>query len=1343
MRGLIAAAIVMLVVFFVWLLQPDHIGDLWLFVPIVAAFALTAISWLFEWWYYWRIDAPTPREPKRPYTVDVFTTACPGEPYGMIARTLEAMQKIKYPHTSYLCDEGDDPKLRALCERLGVVHVTRTKKINAKAGNINNALAQSSGEICIILDPDHEPAPYMIDRLVAYFDEPDVGFVQSIQPYRNQNASKIARGAAEMSYHFYGPIQMGMHGAGTPQAIGANCAFRREALESIGGHAAGLAEDMHTAMRLFSEGWRGLYVPEALTRGLVPQTLGAIYKQQLKWSCGVFDLLFQVYPKLARKLTWNQRLHFLLCPLFFMQGWITAAAIFIPLMCLLFGGEALKITMGEFAIYAAPLIVLVVLIRMMSQRYLAEPSERGLHLVGGALANGTWWVFNIGNLCALLRRKIPYLPTPKDDHLENAWLISVPNMLVVGLSIAAIPIGLERDYSPFNMVMAVFAGWNAVTLGYVVLLGQQRFLYGLKQIVKRMFPRRDAAKRLAGRTTGVASTTYLGLLTSLRQWPVAIAVFLLLATVTTTVITTREDDQSHAMAWSHLITEQKQNGGFYAGIYLPWELEELETLPDEVDAAGEKIGRQIDITSIYMMWGPQSIEHFPEAALQQTIARGGMPMITWEPFATAFPWVYESMPDLVRDENMLKWIAAGKFDYYIREFAQKLRGLNGPVFLRFAHEMDNPHYPWSQRGNNTPADFKASWRRVVDIFHQEGASNVSFIFSPWRGTAFEQYYPGDEYVDWVGLTLLNYGKASGDGEWYSFDEIYSEFTPYTKKLNKPVILAEFGSTRYGGNQARWLSDAFESIANYHPEIRSVVMFHSDRDKNWATDWRPSEDAVGIDWSALGHKKSTQAIREGYQKLGPALRRESLSKPATQLAHNKTALPKPTQLKGEPGSFELLVDGKPFYVKGVAYNAGHDWRDGGVVLTRRQLEQDFAAIKAMGANTIRRYAGGWADHNLFNVAEEHDLKILYGLWLDQDVDYLAETDKLAEIESRMLNYVRSAKDEDALLAWVVGNEAWGMLQHTYEQPYLTDVRHAYVRFVERLARKIREIDPDRPIMVALESSWHLPGALTDYTRLAPTVDAIGVNAYYDKHIAQLAGMVYQYAPGKPFLVTEFGPDGYWHSAHTKRTPVGTLAEPPAHEKAQMYASRWAKYIEPQKGNNLGGIAYCWSDRFEASATWFGITNMQGEPKPAYYALRDTWTGTKTEAGPRISRLNVSGYIARPGGAVRLASIVENVTQGDALKAEWRILDENFAEHDSGDFENPTKPTCVVKMPMQEGVCWVHLTVKNKEGRMDEWSVPIMVRGSAASDSFVESRSIEPQSLEALKARRFVERSLLKN
>ncbi len=269
--------------------------------------------------------------------MDVLTTYFPGEPYEMTTQTLLAIKDISYPHKTYLCDEADDEFLKRFCKEHDIVHVTRNNRINAKAGNINNALKQASGEICLILDPDHVPKPNLLDEVIPYFSDDKIGFVQTVQGYYNINESYVARGAAEQTFHFYGPIMMCMNAYGTVNAIGANCVFRRTALDSIGGHAPGLAEDMHTAMQLHAKGWKSVYVPKVFTKGLVPATLTSYYMQQLKWSRGTLELLVTVFPKLFKKFTWRQKLHYGILPLGYLSGLFLLIGFLIPILWLFHG----------------------------------------------------------------------------------------------------------------------------------------------------------------------------------------------------------------------------------------------------------------------------------------------------------------------------------------------------------------------------------------------------------------------------------------------------------------------------------------------------------------------------------------------------------------------------------------------------------------------------------------------------------------------------------------------------------------------------------------------------------------------------------------------------------------------------------------------------------------------------------------------------------------------------------------------------------------------------------------------------------------------------------------------
>ncbi|MEM8886793.1 MAG: hypothetical protein AAGD28_02325, partial [Bacteroidota bacterium] len=79
-----------------------------------------------------------------------------------------------------------------------------------------------------------------------------------------------------------------------------------------------------------------------------------------------------------------------------------------------------------------------------------------------------------------------------------------------------------------------------------------------------------------------------------------------------------------------------------------------------------------------------------------------------------------------------------------------------------------------------------------------------------------------------------------------------------------------------------------------------------------------------------------------------------------------------------------------------------------------------------------------------------------------------------------------------MGWVLGDETWSSQEFRFQQPYLTKTRWAYVRMIERLEKKIHEIDPNRPVMTALEHGKNLAGTLQDFRTLAPSLDMIGVN-----------------------------------------------------------------------------------------------------------------------------------------------------------------------------------------------------------------------------------------------------------
>lgn len=425
--------------FALWWFRVAHVNDAALFVLLSFATWYGIFRILVGWYNVFHIEQPAPAEAKRGLRVAIFTTATPGEPYEMFVRTLAAARAVRYPHTTYLLDDTRDPRFRALAGEMGAVHLELLDVPGAKAGKINAALALTDEEFVVVLDPDHIPFPEFLDRVLGHFDDPRVGFVQVSQAYGNARESFVARAAAEQTYAFYGPIMQGMHGTGTAVAIGANCTFRRKALESIGGHGIGLAEDLVTSIRLHARGWRSVYVPEVLSRGLVPSDLDSYLKQQLKWARGVYDVLFREYPRAFRTLSAYQRISYFMIGSYYLVGVTSLIYFAVPLLYLWSGRQPAVFLLSEYVQHALPVGFFGVAVYRFAQRWLCDPRrERGFHWRGTLLKIGAWNVYLKGLLLALMDVAVPYIPTAKERRRARFWLLARLPLSMLAISLATI-----------------------------------------------------------------------------------------------------------------------------------------------------------------------------------------------------------------------------------------------------------------------------------------------------------------------------------------------------------------------------------------------------------------------------------------------------------------------------------------------------------------------------------------------------------------------------------------------------------------------------------------------------------------------------------------------------------------------------------------------------------------------------------------------------------------------------------------------------------------------------------------------------------------------------------------
>jgi cellulose synthase (UDP-forming) len=477
---LIVAGFLSILRLFNWWFREEHIANLFLFTLLSLIFWWGIVRMVILWVSYFQISIPEEKPAPKGYRVAIFTTSSPGEPLSMFEKTLEACANITYPHTTYLLDDTRNPRFKEVAAKYGAVWLELVGYPGAKAGKINEALKRTTEDFILVLDPDHIPFPNFLDKVLGYFEDEKIGFVQVSQAYYNQYRSFTAKGAAEQTYGFYGPTQMGMNGRNCAVAIGANCTFRRKALESIGGHGIGLAEDLITAIRIHAEGWQSVYNPVIVSRGLVPEDLGSFCKQQLKWARGVHEVFFAELPRLWRKLSFWQKISYSMISTYYFTGLTMFLFLLIPYFFLLFGWLPANMDFTEFLGLWLPLVVTSVLIYLFVQLWNCHPEkESGLHLRGMFLKFACWPVFFLGFLVSLWNGDIPYIPTAKlavKGFTPFAKPLIIYQCLFIGsLSIVVIQRGFYTAES--RLMLTSGEVWGMVAFCFIAFLTSLGGLY--------------------------------------------------------------------------------------------------------------------------------------------------------------------------------------------------------------------------------------------------------------------------------------------------------------------------------------------------------------------------------------------------------------------------------------------------------------------------------------------------------------------------------------------------------------------------------------------------------------------------------------------------------------------------------------------------------------------------------------------------------------------------------------------------------------------------------------------------------------------------------------------------
>ncbi len=326
-------------------------------------------------------------------TVDVFVPTY-NEEAALLATTLASAKAMDYPAdklTVWLLDDGGTVQkrnsenieaaqeaeeryveLQKLAADLDCRYLTRERNEHAKAGNMNNGLKVSHGDLIAVFDADHAPARDFLTYTVGYFKQTEKLFLVQTPHFflnpdpveRNLRTFETMPSENEM---FYGIIQRGLDKWDASFFCGSAAVLRREALQQTGGFSGvSITEDAETALELHATGWSSVYVDRPLIAGLQPATFTSFIGQRSRWAQGMMQILRFRFPPGKRGLSIPQRLCYMSSTLFWLfpiTRWVFLLA---PLCYLFFDLEIFTASGGEFIAYTSSYM----LVNLMMQNYL-------------------------------------------------------------------------------------------------------------------------------------------------------------------------------------------------------------------------------------------------------------------------------------------------------------------------------------------------------------------------------------------------------------------------------------------------------------------------------------------------------------------------------------------------------------------------------------------------------------------------------------------------------------------------------------------------------------------------------------------------------------------------------------------------------------------------------------------------------------------------------------------------------------------------------------------------------------------------------------------------------------
>lgn len=459
-----------------WTLNPDH---LWFAIPLALAETWGLISGFLFVHSVWSLKHRTAVKAPPGLTADVLIP-CYDEPLEVIRRTAVGARNMRYPHKTWILDDGKRDEVRAMAEEAGVGYLRRETNEHAKAGNLNHGLANTDGEFVLVLDADHVALPHMLDRMLGILSQDrTLAFVQSPQDFYNTDAftyevDETGRRMWEEQRLFFSVLQPGKDARGAAFFCGSAAVLRRAALDEIGGFSHhSITEDIETSLRLHARGWKSAFYGESLAYGLAAGSAVAFHTQHLRWGQGAMQVVKRFNPLFTRGLTLSQRLSYFASLTAYVGGLQKLVFLLAPIVFFLTGILPIRALNAGFLARFLPVLVLTLVMSMALSRGI------GNLLISERFHVAKFWTYTRAVFSILRRKPLSFKVTPKGPghvpfgtYAPQAVLMGVTAATVAFAFAAArfgwVDYGWEGTRSPGFVANMVWAALNFVLASSVV-----------------------------------------------------------------------------------------------------------------------------------------------------------------------------------------------------------------------------------------------------------------------------------------------------------------------------------------------------------------------------------------------------------------------------------------------------------------------------------------------------------------------------------------------------------------------------------------------------------------------------------------------------------------------------------------------------------------------------------------------------------------------------------------------------------------------------------------------------------------------------------------------------------